>query len=90
MGPIIIHHASPAPSGDTPIVDKGSQAERQSLGASATTMWLSSHSLGMCADLLKWRAHLLLTSGPEIASKDLMHQGSSLCLPIQPKRKPRP
>lgn len=41
-------------------------------------------------DFLAQSADHLLTSGPEIPSKDLMHQGSSLCLPIQPKRKPQP
>lgn len=45
---------------------------------------------GNAEDFLAQSADRLLTSGPEIPSKDLMHQGSSLRLPIQPKRKPQP
>lgn len=87
MGPLTAHHAS-APTEGTPTVDKGSHAERRPGGFSLHHIYGQVLSLGMCK-LLEWRAHPLLTSGPEVASKDLMHQGSSLCLPIQPERKAR-
>lgn len=86
------HTASPTPSGDSPTAGKGGQSERQGLGPPAHALAArgTPHLSGNAEDFLAQSSDHLLTSGPEIPSKDLMHQGSSLRLPIQPKRKPQP
>lgn len=72
---ITSHTASPTPSGDSPMVGKGGQSERQDLGPPAHALAArgTPHLSGNAEDFLAQSTDHLLTSGPEIPSKDLMH-----------------